>query len=80
MKICFKSTMSQFFLIKIVIFMPKDLYKLFQVELICQGDDENVIKKGRPPFSCPWYDEFGYLSHFDNCRQLEILDKFSSIL
>ena len=38
--------MSQFFLIKIVIFMPKDLYKLFQVELICQGGDKNVMKKG----------------------------------
>ena len=35
-----------FFKIKIVIFMPKDLYKLFQVELICQGDDKNVMKKG----------------------------------
>ena len=26
--------------------MPKDLFKLFQVELICQGDDKNVMKKG----------------------------------
>ena len=25
--------------------MPKDLYKLFEVELICQGDDKNVMKK-----------------------------------